>query len=257
MYHNDIVLTDGDYRVIAVRDDYAWDYRPEYCCGDMMFSWDSRDYSEPWSECWQGCDCDECYPISPSDILRAANELRDLDMLNRWLRIVSPDGSIYLASKHHGSMQGEQYLLVERFDADADLWSHDPGQTEAACWVRGDVYRLEVERRVEDGWEDCDYINTVIVYGLGDYAEELARESIAEVREQDAEDAKRFEQETREMEEKFRISSIEAEAARYDEIAGEYVVRYMAEDDDEIRSEFLHDEATYWHTKATKLRATI
>lgn len=256
MYHNEIVLTDGDYRVIAVQDDFVYDHTPEYCGGDMLFSWDTRGYSGPWVQCWEGCHCVECYPIDLSDILRAANEFRDLDMLNRWLRIVAPNGSVYLASKHYGNVQGEQYLLVERFDADADLSDHDPSQTEAACWARGDVYRLEVERRVEDGWEDCDYTYAVTVYGLDDYAKTLARDSIAEVREQDAEGAKRFEQETRDMEEKFRIWSIEAKAARYDDIATEYIARYLTEDD-AIRSEFLRDEVTYWRTKAADLRATI
>lgn len=257
MYRNDIVLTDGDYRVIAVQDDYAWDHTPEYCGGDMMFSWDSRGYDGPWSVCWQGCACLSCNPISPTDILRGANAFRnDLDMLNRWLRIVAPDGSAYLASQHYGNMQGEQYLLVERFDAGADLSDHDPSKAEPVCWAVGDVYRLEVERRVEGDWENCGYIDAVTVYGLGDYAETVARESIADVREQDAEEAERFEQETREMEEKFRISAIEAKAARYDDIAREYIARYVDEGDT-VRSGFLHDEVNYWKTKAAVLRATI
>lgn len=257
MYYNEIVLTDGDYRVIAVQDDYAWDLTPEYCGGDMMFSWDSRGYSEPWSVYWQGCACLSCNPISPKAIRRAANAFyNDLDMLNRWLRIVSVDGSVYLASKHYGTVQGEQYLLVERFDAGADLTDHDPRKAEPVCWAVGDVYRLEVERHTDDGWENCDYVDALTVYGLGDYAETVARESIADVREQDAEEAKRFEQETREMEEKFRISAIEAKAARYDDIGTNYVARYLSEDD-AIRSEFLLGEVTYWRTKAADLRATI
>lgn len=65
-----------------------------------------------------------------------------------------------------------------------------------------------------------------------------------------------FEKETREMVEKFRISSIEAEAARYDNIARDYADRYLDEAND-VRRKFLYGELVYWSTKAADLRATI
>lgn len=258
-YYSETILKDGNYRVIAVSDDFTSDLPPFSEDDAMLFVWDTRGYDGPWHDCWEG---DTEHAVDVVDVRRAANAFRDVDMLTRWLNIVSPTGTTYHVSEHNGYCQGDVYLYIVAFEdghkPDEDF---DPSESEPVCWARGDVYLLQAERYNDeyDMWEDCD-VDSTVVYGLDEYANTLATEMIAEAKADDeeaerraAENAKR---EAAELAERARVSDLRTKAETYDANAKDVSERFIDETNP-TRRRFLLEEITYWTNKADATRNMI
>lgn len=258
-YHSETVIENDGYRVIAVSDDFTIDLPPILEDDSMLFIWDSRGWDGPWHECWEG---HAEHAVDVKDVLRAANAFRDVDLLTRWLNIVSPTGTTYHVSKHTGPCQGDMYLYIVAFEdghkPDEDF---DPSESEPVCWARGDVYHLQAERYIDeyDMWEECD-VDSTVVYGLDEYANTLATEMIAEAKSNDeeverlvAENAKR---EAAELAERARVSDLRTKAETYDANAKDVSERFLDETNP-TRRRFLLEEITYWVDKADATRNMI
>lgn len=134
-YHYETIIQDGNYRVSAVIDDYTSDLPPYSHDDAMLFSWNARGYGDPWFLAWEG---DAEHAVHLHAVLRAANTFRDVDILTRWLNIVSPTGTTYHVSEHAGNCQGDYYLYIVANPPE----DFNPSDSEPVCWARGDVYRL-------------------------------------------------------------------------------------------------------------------
>lgn len=258
-YHSETISENDDYRVIAVSDDFTKDLPPILEDDSMLFVWDTRGYDGPWHDCWDG---NTEHAVDVRDVLRAANTFRDVDLLTRWLNIVSPTGTTYHVSEHTGPCQGDMYLYIVAFeDGHKPGEDFDPSESEPVCWARGDVYHLQAERYIDeyDMWEECD-VDSTVVYGLDEYANTLATEMIAEAKSNDeeverlvAENAKR---EAEELAERARVSDLRTKAETYDANAKDVSERFIDETNP-TRRRFLLEEITYWTNKADATRNMI